>query len=63
VCKGKGHIIPSTSRRNREQKSNEKAANGRARGEDGVLPDHECEAGRNEANDDGTERTCSGLKE
>ena len=27
-----------------------------------VLPDDECETGHNEANDDGTERTCSGLK-
>ena len=33
-----------------------------ARGGEGVLPDHECEAGRNEADDDGTERTCTGLK-
>jgi len=28
---------------------------------EGVPPDHECETGRNEANNDG-ERACSGLK-
>jgi len=61
ICKDKGHIIPSTSRRKRKQQPNEKADNGRAHDGEDVLRDHQCEAGRNEANKDGTEWTCSGL--
>jgi hypothetical protein len=53
VCKGKGHIIPGASRRNREQQPNENADNGRAHDGEGVLPDDECETTRNETNDHG----------
>src|SRR5258708_20925079 len=50
ICKDKGHIIPTTSRRKRKQQPSEKADNGRADDEEGILGDHQCEAGGKESN-------------
>jgi hypothetical protein len=57
----RGHIITGTRRGKRESQPNDQADDGSARDRKCELPGHERGTTRNEANDDGTEQSCSNL--
>jgi hypothetical protein len=61
MSKAEGCIVAGACRRKRKQQPNDRADNGRTGDGESVLPDHEREAGRSEANDNGAERPYSIL--
>jgi hypothetical protein len=60
--KREGHIIAGTCRGKREQQPNDQADYGKAPDRKREPPNHERGTTRDEADDDGAERTCSNLK-
>lgn len=61
MSKAEGCIVSGACRGKRKQQPNDKANNGRTGDGESVLPDHERETARGEANDEGAERTYSIL--